>query len=148
MKTKHCPSCGLEKPLEAFSKNRKTKDGLAVYCRMCYSEKCKKSHAKVKADPLAYAEYLAKERDRHLKRTFGISSADYDAMLRAQGGRCAICRDTSCKSGVAFAVDHCHATGKIRGLLCRDCNTSLGKFNDDIETLQRAIQYLRAAAEG
>lgn len=66
-------------------------------------------------------------------------------MLIHQNNRCKLCDlefDFSSKK-TAPHVDHCHETGKIRGLLCNDCNIALGKFNDSVEKLQRAIYYLR-----
>ena len=74
----------------------------------------------------------------HLRRKYGISLEDYTFMFNSQNGKCAICD----RSGRDLAIDHDHITGKIRGLLCFACNTSLGKFNDDVSVLQRAINYL------
>ena len=146
MKTKQCPSCGVEKLVTDFSKNKRRVDNLSYYCKQCVNQRAREAYEKKKQDPERYQLEQQKERDRHLRRTFGITSQQYDQMLDAQAGRCAICHTDECKSGYAFAVDHCHTTEKIRGLLCRDCNTSLGKFNDNIQTLERAIEYLRTAA--
>ena len=74
------------------------------------------------------------------KKKFGVSNEVYQALYESQGGRCAICRATSKKS---FNIDHDHATLKIRGLLCLQCNCLLGYAKDDINTLQSAIEYLR-----
>ena len=73
----------------------------------------------------------------------GYSIAELDAAIDASGGLCAICRRPSTRK---LAMDHCHATGKLRGLLCQPCNTGLGHFQDDVERMQRAIDYLRNAA--
>ena len=85
-------------------------------------------------------------KDRHLQKMFGISMHEYGKMLLAQDGKCAICKcdETSKRNGVvrALAVDHDHRNGKIRGLLCNDCNQSLGKFKDDREVLLAAVRYL------
>lgn len=70
----------------------------------------------------------------------------YDAMLVAQGGVCAICRkEPSDPRGFRPHIDHCHETGHVRGILYWQCNTGLGNFGDNIEALQRAIEYLREA---
>ena len=69
-----------------------------------------------------------------------MSESSYNAMWLAQDGKCAICRLVCIKS---LAVDHCHKTGKIRGLLCMRCNTALGMFKDDPSLLLRAIEYLK-----
>jgi hypothetical protein len=83
-------------------------------------------------------------------RKYGVTLADYQAMLEAQGGNCAICHALEADQfkGV-FHVDHCHATGAVRGLLCRGCNHMLGVVGDDPAILQRAIAYLvpQVAAE-
>jgi len=78
-------------------------------------------------------------RNSNLKTLYGISLADYDELVIKQNNGCAIC-------GVwkkTFHVDHDHTTGKVRGLLCVSCNSGLGKFNDTIEGLEKAIAYLR-----
>ena len=141
---KQCRSCGVEKPLETFTKTRQRKDGYGSYCKSCANERARFQYEQKRQDPEWYRLQQEKERDRHLRRTFGITSQEYDQMLHLQGGKCAICHTTECKSGYALAVDHCHTTGQIRGLLCRDCNTSLGKFNDDITILRQAVRYLEA----
>ncbi len=78
------------------------------------------------------------------KLDFGITVAQYDAMLVAQGGCCRLCKSTTPgqKRKVHFMVDHCHTTGKIRGLLCHPCNVALGLFKDNITTLKEAQRYL------
>ena len=68
-----------------------------------------------------------------------LPESSYNAMWLAQDGKCAICRQVCIK---ALAVDHCHKTGKIRGLLCMRCNTALGMFKDDPALLLKAIEYL------
>lgn len=87
-------------------------------------------------------------KDAKLKREFGISLTDYNAMLEAQNGVCAICDrpekfSTKGKGSMAMAVDHCHKTDKIRGLLCLKCNRAIGLFEDSTDSLQKAIDYLK-----
>lgn len=77
-------------------------------------------------------------------RKYGITQVEYDAMLVAQGGLCQICRtDTPSSRRKWFDVDHCHSTGRVRGLLCEICNRVVGLMKDDPERLERAAQYLR-----
>lgn len=85
------------------------------------------------------------QRWRHVSSRYGLAPSDFDAMLEAQDGACAICRRTL--DGVGLApnapqVDHDHATDRVRGLLCRPCNTALGFLDDDVERLRRALDYL------
>lgn len=85
-------------------------------------------------------------RNATLRKKYGIVVADYDRMLAAQGGVCKICLTSEWveTTGRAFHVDHCHQTGRIRGLLCQACNTSLGKFKDSPALLRAAAAYLEA----
>lgn len=82
-----------------------------------------------------------------LKRHYGMSAEEYHLMLERQDHRCAICgnEEKSVIRGrkIRLSVDHCHTTGKIRGMLCSACNRALGGFQDDPEILKRAIKYLR-----
>ena len=99
----------------------------------------------------ASREWHRKNRDRvrdiRLQREFGITAADYEQMLVDQGGKCAICgsTDPAGKHGKRFAVDHCHETNKVRGLLCGRCNVMLGNAKDDPGTLRAAADYLERA---
>lgn len=83
-----------------------------------------------------------KNKDNKLRKTYGISLEDYNNMLSEQDGCCAICRRHHSMFRRKLSVDHDHKTGLIRGLLCKDCNTSLGQFNDDVDTLLTAVSYL------
>lgn len=80
------------------------------------------------------------------KRKFGIEHLEYAELYKNQNGVCAVCKnpETATRKGVlkSLAVDHDHKTGKIRGLLCSDCNTGIGKLKDSVEVLQSAIRYL------
>ena len=90
---------------------------------------------------------LARNRKANLKKAYGISPEQYDAMFDALGGACAICERVVAgkpPSRERLHVDHDHETGKIRGLLCGACNVSLGGFRDDPELLAAAIRYLMA----
>jgi hypothetical protein len=84
----------------------------------------------------------AAQRESTLKCLYGMSTADYDAMLAQQHGTCAICRTKP--PDQTLAVDHSHVTERVRGLLCRDCNLGLGNFKDDPRLTRRAYEYLEA----
>ena len=79
-------------------------------------------------------------RDLHVERAYGITIDDINTIVDLQGG-CALCRSMTSGS-LPWHVDHNHATGKIRGIICHNCNCILGFAKDSIETLQRAIRYL------
>ena len=126
MKTKKCSKCGEHKPVSEFHKEKKSKDGLNTRCATCIAEK---------------------NRRLWLRRNYGITVDDYEMLLARQHYSCAICGSPECSSGRRLAVDHCHQTGQVRGLLCMDCNTSLGGFKDDVNRLMLAAQYLTASGE-
>jgi hypothetical protein len=79
-----------------------------------------------------------------LKRDYGIAYEQYQELLKQQDGRCAICNETP--TDKKLAVDHSHATGVVRGLLCSACNVGLGHFKDSIELLSKAVEYLNRPA--
>lgn len=142
MSDKTCPKCRKSKPLSMFWTRR---DGRpASRCKACSVEANRAWRAsKPDYERLRYAGQKTETRERHLVRKYGVDLAGYAAMLAAQNGACAICgaSEQSQKDGV-FHVDHCHATGRVRGLLCRGCNHMLGHLKDDPEKLRRAIEYL------
>lgn len=87
------------------------------------------------------AEDPERVRASQRKCMYGITAEDFASLLRKQRGVCAICNQ-SCSTGRQLAVDHDHATGKVRGLLCSRCNRGLGHFKDDVLQLQAALAYL------
>lgn len=82
----------------------------------------------------------------YLKRTYGITMEDYNRMFDEQEGLCCVCDKPGWTMAdhhkLTLVVDHCHASGDVRGLLCHNCNRALGLLKDSTENLQRAIQYL------
>jgi hypothetical protein len=84
------------------------------------------------------------DRERSLWKNYGLTIEGYNAIFKSQGGRCAIClqKEVSGKRSKRLAVDHCHETGRIRGLLCQRCNRALGLLKDDKNVLANAITYL------
>src|SRR5262249_30187058 len=90
-------------------------------------------------EPEFRAKSLSDVRRRRLKRLYGISLEDYERLLARQNGACGICRR---KSKRMLCVDHCHKTGRVRGLLCVRCNTGLGLYKDDPSIMRRGADYL------
>jgi hypothetical protein len=115
------------KPLEQFVRNASQRSGWAPYCKPCHNLRGK-----------AAKEKLGGSRTYHLKRRYGISAQDADAILAAQGGLCAICQVAP-----AAHVDHDHETGAVRALLCVNCNGGLGQFKDNPEALHAAAYYVQ-----
>ena len=124
---KRCPDCGRIKSLDDFPKNRGARDGRGGYCKPCHNHRSNETRDRLYGSSRSY----------HLKARYGITAADYDAMLEAQGGLCAVCRERP-----AQHVDHDHVFGNVRGLLCSCCNQGLGNFRDDLAHVQAAVDYL------
>jgi hypothetical protein len=91
-----------------------------------------------------YARNRATYREGDLRRKYGLTLADYDALLAKQGGHCAICPAVigEVKRNRALFVDHDHATGKVRGLLCGRCNTAIGYLRDHPQYAHALVGYL------
>jgi DNA gyrase/topoisomerase IV subunit A len=101
-----------------------------------------KNKERIKAYQLKNREKRKKTHKDWLLRTkYGLTLADYNKMIKEQGGVCYICQNPP--NVKALAVDHCHTTGKVRRLLCDNCNKGLGCFKDSPELLQKAINYLK-----
>ena len=139
---KTCTVCKQELPFSNFHKLKKSKDGHGYRCRTCDYE-CRKKY-RCNADP-EYRRIL--ERRQNLKQKYGITIAEYDSMLDSQNGVCAICGGVQTVPDTFksrdLSVDHDHHTGKVRGLLCNNCNRGLGFLGDTVESLSKALGYLK-----
>jgi hypothetical protein len=164
---KTCRICGEVKPADDFYRAAGMADGYRSECKACnvaqrtrrYREdpafrereivrvrqwqrdnpaRHNETQRRIRARP-GYAERM---RAGHLKRKYGITLDEYDAMLAAQDGGCAICGAPE-PDGQSLHVDHCHDTDAIRGLLCFRCNAGLGQFEHCVERLEAAAAYLR-----
>jgi len=122
--------------LSDFNKNSVTRGGFRPECRDCRNRDERPWR-------LAHKKEIALAmRKTKLKWTFGLTLEAYEKMYKEQKGCCAICGRNRSEFKIALSVDHDHKTKKIRGLLCHDCNTGLGKFKDSIFTLNLACDYL------
>lgn len=142
--TRVCLQCKIEKPLDGGF-NRKGR-WWQVRCKECGKERNKARHRTNRdADLAANREWYTANKKVHknaaLRFKYGISYEIYEAMLSKQNGGCALC-GASAGYGKMLAVDHNHATGKIRGLLCDACNLGIGKFKDSPEKLRAAAAYI------
>jgi len=145
--TRICKTCGGEKPIEEFAKyngkHKKVNGGYRPHCLVCYRAYILRMHHKHKHKHVWTESKRRSNRNCKLKKAYGITLEDYEAMLEAQGGKCAICGTTEESArGRIFSVDHCHITGVVRGILCSNCNNGLGRFKDNRELLSKAIEYL------
>lgn len=165
---KQCRKCGVVKALVEFYRSAGMRDGHRHDCKAC---NLVAKHARYMADPEATKarvkrwqqanperlnayrrtrrlepEVKLRERAGHLMRKYGLSLEQYDRMLAVQGGGCGICSRPA-RDDSSLHVDHDHATGAVRGLLCFSCNNALADFREDRKLLRNAIGYLMAHTE-
>jgi len=146
---KVCTKCHIEKPKAQFTVRQSGPrvGHLAAYCKSCSSANTSRRYRlNAERDPSLYRRV---EWPSKLRRMYGITVADYDAMLARQGGGCAICGSKNPRSRgykrnteAAFCVDHDHATGRVRGLLCTGCNRAVGLIYDNPATALTMASYL------
>lgn len=115
-----CLCCKTSKHIFDFAKGYNTKDGFAAVCKACKTKR---------------------NRANSIKKLYKLSLRDYEAMKIAQNGKCAICL----KAPKKLFIDHCHNSGKVRGLLCHFCNVGLGNFRDNPKFLAAAMGYLASS---
>ena len=127
MTSKFCRSCNQDKPIESFYARYSV-------CKYCKNEQSKKwslqNPDKVKQQ----------RRKTWLKTKYGLTEESYAEMFNQQKGLCALCGEP--EPIKKLAVDHCHETGKLRKLLCTNCNTVLGKVHDNVDLLRKMVNYL------
>jgi hypothetical protein len=170
---KPCSKCKVTKPFSEFCADKHSRLGITPSCNECrnyYSAKnSKKQYIKHKDKRLSEAKlyYLKNstaaakrkkewyEKNKNTKvlnaklvKQFGITLEIYNEMRESQGYRCAMClRDESCfivkNPNFRLVVDHCHFTGKVRGLLCPTCNCGIGFLHESVEVLEAAIAYIQ-----
>lgn len=158
---KTCSKCKTLKTLDNFGKHPNTKDRMQSCCNQCKAQttrewykknkdRCRKERykrykANQKRDNEAVKAFLKKNpnkaKEYSLRSKYKLEVTDYKNMLLSQLNSCAICF-ISFKNAQP-CIDHCHTTGKIRGLLCSSCNRGLGLFNDNEVSLMRAADYLK-----
>lgn len=154
---KWCPCCKMTKQGRAFYRDiaSTAKHKLGGYCKRCRAIKAKEYRSRNRDKIIAYLRrYYALNPARHknynLMQSYGITLEDFSAMVRKQKGRCAICRrhHTKCPRGkgakprVRLYVDHDHRTGKVRGLLCHNCNGRLDRLATP-RLLIKSAKYLQ-----
>ena len=162
---KLCKTCNISKPVAEMVKNG---NGYKSKCKLCRNEEARKKsdenpdlrekeRLRGKEKYLRrkevhkticktyYNEHLPERKNLHLKKTYGITLEDKNNMRDSQENMCLICKKEFVDDKSAY-VDHCHTTKKVRGLLCHLCNSGLGYFKDNIENMERAIEYLKLSS--
>lgn len=142
---KTCTRCGATKPLTEFRVTDKKYGYLRSHCNPCNREWQRERYVprpRKRQDPeVRKAKQAAGHKRYMLRRRYGLSWDEYQAMLVQQKGECAICKTHLDQR--ALNVDHNHETGQVRGLLCNGCNRAIGFMNESPERLAAAIRYLR-----
>ena len=130
---KTCTKCGEQKPLSEFSRRYDYPDlRYRSYCKPCVKEYSKKQHLKNRNKRIS----------QKLLKAYGITLDQKLEILKKQHNKCAIC-NAELNSITAAHVDHCHISGKVRGILCTRCNPGIGYFQDNLENLKSALKYLK-----
>ena len=160
---KICSKCKIEKSVTEFYKLYCAKDSLCYSCKKCCNDYKIKNRQRIRKQSNVYY-YKNKEKEilrsrknykknikkfyaRHLKIQYGITPEQYNELILKQNNLCAICNEPESSKDrngniKKLSVDHCHKTGKVRRLLCNQCNKGLGCFKDNTELLKKAINYL------
>jgi len=142
---KECIECKRKLPLyqyEPYKKQVFSKKDNRTYEKLYIRNKCKSCRKGEEVLPrqIRASRRLPKAQklwEYHLRQHYGITPEDYNNILKSQDGKCKIC-----KSSNKLHLDHCHSTGKVRGILCQSCNHGLGNFKDNLDLMKKGIEYL------
>lgn len=135
MKVKTCTICKVNKPVKEFYIRKKVNKPFPD-CKVCNKAKRRRE----------YSAHPEKSRRWSLISKYGLTDKDYDLIWQLQGEKCALCGRTKTLNEKNFAVDHDHRTGQIRGILCLSCNGHIGALGDTVESLEKALAYIRRAS--
>lgn len=136
--TKICKRCKTDKALEDFARGRS--NGSHAWCKSCMAEYQITYKEKKGRDYFKNYNYMAQ---------YGITLEEAKELLVSQSNACALCeKEVSWLPGFSASahVDHCHSTGKVRGILCGSCNTALGKLGDSVQSITKVLKYLESAS--
>lgn len=140
---KICPGCKKQKYLSFFGGDKTTADGKTVYCKNCKKDYMRAWRSRETTN------WKERAKKGHLKQRFGLTIESFNILLESQNFKCAIC---SCELDIEnnsrdVCIDHSHITSRIRGILCRKCNSGLGAFKDSLSVIEKAMQYIRTKGE-
>jgi hypothetical protein len=144
---KLCPICNTNKKESEFypiKVKHRAKDKLVTYSY--FTKECKGCRRALALN--RYYTNPATQRDYILRKNYGLSLNDYNCLVEKQEGKCAICgkeETAQTKTGInkTLAVDHCHSTGEVRGLLCQRCNVAIGLLGDNLAIYENCQKYLQ-----
>jgi hypothetical protein len=140
-----CTKCKAEKDGSKFRERAASKSGLNYWCKECENTANKKRYTPKPREVILKDKEIKKieAKKRMLKHRYGMTYDEYEQMYKIQNSCCAICLEKYPLGGrVGLYIDHDHKTGKVRGLLCNNCNSAIGKLKESREILERAVQYL------
>lgn len=169
---KECKTCKELLPFSSFYKD-KSKEKLYHECKKCWCAKCKNyrennplSDNRKKERSQEWKLWISNNKeerkmsvnewrkrnpkrykDSFLKRKYSITTDMYNEILNSQNNSCAICKIHESNLNYPMFIDHCHSTGRFRGLLCRNCNSGIGYFKDNISVIENSISYLEKFKE-
>lgn len=145
---KECCLCRDFKPVSLFGPAKPYKDGKTRHksqCRACENAKKLREYHEQKGQRKKRPKAVSY---KYQLKTYGVTKEWFLHQFLTQKGECEICKEplrnpfSDIQEGKDLAVDHCHTTGKVRGILCRSCNVSLGLLKENVETINRAARYL------
>jgi hypothetical protein len=144
--SKTCSACKQVKPTTDYYKRAASSDGLQRHCKVCSNTRVAKKRANNREYMRSYMRSPAGKtaaRKHLLKKKYKLSLEEFDNLLAAQDFVCACCKRSE-PGGASnqWNVDHCHESGKVRGLLCNACNIGIGCLGDDLQGARNALQYL------
>lgn len=134
---KKCIDCKEVKSFDNFHKATQRADGFAIVCKPCKAKRDKEYHWKNRDRILSHKRSPEVVNRRRAGR-YNLTVKQLETLIEKSNGICGIC-----KTRPATDVDHCHKTGRVRGMLCKPCNSTLGYMQDNVEWLANAITYLK-----
>lgn len=140
----HCDKCATE----ICAEPRQQKGSNGKYYTRRYCPKCRREYkakwGETEGNPRRRKKYSPEhEKNQQLKIKYGITLAEYNDMLKQQGGLCFICQTPGSDLKKGLAVDHCHSTGQVRKLLCGRCNTALGSIKENFDVALSMAKYIQ-----
>ena len=147
---KTCRKCGIEKDISEFQQRKSTKDGYRNECKVCraaydatYYSKPENKERRLKIQSKRYHANPEAFAKRHRYLLYGILPSEVERLLEFQSDSCAICGESF--NDHTSHIDHDHFTGKVRGILCSNCNSALGLVHDNLNILGAMIVYLKVS---